>query len=86
MPSIIDKSNLNRENLRLGIARTVVIQALVLLALAVAVVWYVNWSSEAAVSEFMNADKPPVSSLNHHSMSSIPVQTARVKAICIWRA
>ena len=86
MPPIVDKSNLNNESLRVGIARTVVIQALVLLALAAAGVWYVNWSSEAAVAEFMKAGMPPVSSLNHQPMSSIPVQTAKVKAICIWRA
>jgi hypothetical protein len=82
VPPIVDKSNLNRENLRLGIARTVVIQALVLLALAGAAVWYVNWSSAAALSEFMNAGKPPVSGLNLHPQSQAPIQAVHAKAIC----
>jgi hypothetical protein len=41
----------------LGIGRTVVVEALILIALAFAVVRYVEWSSDAAFAEFINATK-----------------------------
>ena len=40
---------------RWGIGSTVVVELLVLLALAFAVVRYVEWSSDAAMTEFMSA-------------------------------
>ena len=66
----------------LMIARIMAIQALVLVALAGAVVWYVNWSSETAWQEFIGADKPPVSGPNHQPQSQAPLQTVKGKAPC----
>ena len=87
MPPDVDQSNaLSRDVPRLGIVKTAVTQALVLLVLAGAVVWYVNWSSEAAVSEFMRAGKPPVSGLNLYPPSQAPVQTVKGKALCVPKA
>jgi hypothetical protein len=48
-----------------GIGTTVVVELLVLLALAFAVVRYVEWSSDAAQAEFMSATKPSASDPNH---------------------
>jgi len=51
-----------------SIVRIIVLEILVLLALAVAIVAYLNWSSEAAFAEFLAASKPsaaaPSSSLH----------------------
>jgi hypothetical protein len=45
-----------------GIGTTVVVELLVLLALAFAVVRYVEWSSDVALTEFMSASKPSAAS------------------------
>jgi hypothetical protein len=58
----------------LGTGATVVIELLVLLALAFAVVRYVEWSSDAAQAEFMSATKSSASDLNHLPVSSAPIQ------------
>jgi hypothetical protein len=50
-----------------GIVATAVVELLVLLALAFAVVRYVEWSSDAAVAEFMSATTPSASDPNHSS-------------------
>jgi hypothetical protein len=51
-----------------SIVRIIVLEILVLLALAVAIVAYLNWSSEAAFAEFLAASQPsaaaPSSSLH----------------------
>jgi hypothetical protein len=51
----------NSQIRRCEIATTVVVEVLVLLALGFAVVRYVEWSTDAAVAEFMSAAKPPAS-------------------------
>ena len=48
-----------------GIGTTVVVELLILLALAFAVVGYVEWSSDAAVAEFLSATKSSASDPNH---------------------
>jgi hypothetical protein len=51
----------NSQIRRREIATTVVVEAFILLALAFAGVRYVEWSSDAAVAEFMSAAKPSAS-------------------------
>ena len=82
MSSIGNQSKMNRNIDWLGIVRTLLVQVLVLLALAGAVVWYVNWSSEVAWKEFISANKTPVSGPNYHLQSSAPVQTVKGKVAC----
>ena len=48
-----------------GIGSTVVVELLILLALAFAVVGYVEWSSDTAVVQFMSAATSPASDPNH---------------------
>ena len=48
-----------------GIGITVVIELLILLALAFAVVRYVEWSSNAAVTEFVSATESSASDSNY---------------------
>jgi len=54
-----------------GILATLLVQVLVLIALSVAAVTYVNWSSEAALAEFVGALKPSVSDLSRRFSSPI---------------
>jgi hypothetical protein len=64
------------------IAVTVVIELLVLLALAFAVVRYVEWSSAAAQAEFMSATKPSASDPNHSGEFSTPNQVPQGASRC----
>ncbi len=58
----------------LGIAVIVVVELLILLALAFAVVRYVGWSSDAAQAEFMSGTKPSASDPNHSGEFSTAIQ------------
>jgi hypothetical protein len=82
VPSIEHQNKTNRNFDRLAIVRTVLVQVLVLLALTGAVVWYVNWSSDVAMKEFMSANKPPLFGPNHHPRAQVPVQAAKGKMAC----
>ena len=65
-----------------GIGDTVVVELLVLLALAFAVVRYVEWSSDAAQAEFMSATKPSASDPNHSGEFSIATQPLKGRTGC----
>jgi hypothetical protein len=66
----------------LAIGRTLLVQVLVLLALAGAFVGYVNWSSDAVWAEFIEASKPSVRDPAHRPPSSMPVQAVKGQATC----
>jgi hypothetical protein len=72
----------NRQSRWRGIANTVVVELLILLALAFAAVRYVEWSSDAAVAEFMSAAKPMASDRNHSGESSTPIQLRKGRPGC----
>lgn len=61
MPSSEGQSGRSRGINWRGILATLLVQVLVLIAVSVAAVTYVNWSSEAALAEFVGALKPSVS-------------------------
>jgi hypothetical protein len=65
-----------------GIGTTVVVELLVLLALAFAVFRYVEWSSDAAQAEFMSATKPSASDPNHSGEFSIAIQPLKGRTGC----
>ena len=65
-----------------GIGSTVGVELLILLALAFAVVGYVEWSSDAAQAEFTNATKPSASDPNPSGEFSTPVQAPKGRAGC----
>jgi hypothetical protein len=60
----------SRENFWQGswpsIVRMIVLEILLLLALAGALVYYLNWSSEAAMSEFMATGHPQLHAVKDH--------------------
>jgi hypothetical protein len=64
------------------IGTTVVVELFVLLALAFAVVRYVEWSSDAAQAEFMSATKPSASDPNHSGEFSTATQSLKGRAGC----
>jgi hypothetical protein len=66
-----------------GILATLLVQVLVLIALSVAAVTYVNWSSEAALAEFVGALKPSVS--DHLRRFSSPIRPVKGRT-CTRRA
>ena len=65
-----------------GIGSAVVVELLILLALAFAVVGYVEWSSDTAVVQFMSAATSPASDPNHSNESSTPIQPLKGRTGC----
>jgi hypothetical protein len=65
-----------------AIVRTLLVQVLVLLALSVAFVRYVNWSSDAAFAEFIAAGKSSGMDPKHHPQPATPVQTVKGQKLC----
>jgi hypothetical protein len=65
-----------------GIGTTVAVVLLTSLALALAVVSYVEWSSSAAVAEFMSATEASASDPNHSNESPAPIQSLKGRTGC----
>jgi len=65
-----------------GIGATVAVVLLTSLALALAVVSYVEWSSNAAVAEFMSATEASASDPNHSNESPAPIQSLKGRTGC----
>lgn len=86
MPSMDDQSRMSRTIDRLGIVRILLVQVMVLLALAGAVVRYVNWSSEVAWQEFLSASRPALAGASSQPQPKPQpqpeVQTVKGKAAC----
>ena len=66
----------------LGTAATAVVELLVVVVVGVAVVRYLEWSSDAAQAEFMRATKSSVSAPNPSGEFSTPVQALKGRAGC----
>jgi hypothetical protein len=62
------------------------IQLVVLFLLSAAVIVYLNWSSKAAVNEFMASGKPSVSEPSGLPQSSAPLQQVKSRTGCPRRA
>jgi len=63
------------------------VQILVLLALAVVVVRYLEWSSDANKAEFLSSAQPAVSDRNHLPQSSTSLEQVKARASCnrkVW--
>ena len=65
----------------LGTAATAVVELLVVVVVGVAVVRYLEWSSDANLAEFMSATKPSASVANHSREFSTPIQASRGEPI-----
>jgi hypothetical protein len=65
-----------------AIVKTFLVEIAVLVVLAGAFVFYVNWSSEVAFEEFMNADQSAAAQAEHRPPASISVRTVKARANC----
>ena len=65
-----------------GIGATVAVVPLTLLVFAFAVVSYLEWSSNAAVAEFMSASEASASDPNHSNESPAPIQSLKGRTGC----
>ena len=65
-----------------AIIKTLLVEVAVLVALAGAFVGYVNWSSEVAFEEFMNADKSSAAEADYRPPASISVRAVKARANC----
>ena len=86
MPSMDHQGRMSRTIDRLGIVRILLVQVMVLLALAGAVVRYVNWSSDVAWQEFISAGQPALAGASRQPQPLAPVQTVKSKAACAKKA
>jgi hypothetical protein len=68
-----------------GIIGILAIQLAVLLALSGAVIFYLDWSSNAALAEFMAATKSSASGSNHPSQPPSAIQPVKGKTTCTRR-
>jgi hypothetical protein len=69
-----------------GIAGMLATHLAVLFAVSVAALAYLNWSSNAALAEFMAKDQPSVSEPGQLAQPSLPVQQVKSKTACAKRA
>jgi hypothetical protein len=65
-----------------AIVKTLLVEIAVLVALAGAFVGYVNWSSEVAFEEFMDAGGSAAAEAEHRPPASISVQAVKGRANC----
>jgi hypothetical protein len=81
MPSF-NQASRNNSDYWSGIGGILSIQLAVLFALAVAAIVYLNWSSKAALTEFMATGKPSVSEPSRLLQSSGPLQQVKSQTAC----
>jgi hypothetical protein len=86
VPTLGDQGPGNRGIDWLGIARILILQVLVLLALAGAFIRYLDWSSDRAWTDFIAASQAPAQRATPQPQSFAPVRTVKVKAPCARRA
>jgi hypothetical protein len=68
-----------------GVVGILAIQLAVLLALSCAVIFYLDWSSNAALAEFMVTTKSSASGLNNPGQPPIAIQQVKGKTTCFKR-
>jgi hypothetical protein len=82
MPSLDQDSRHSNGTYWSGIAGILAIHLAVLFAVAIAALAYLNWSSNAALADFMAKDKPSASAPSQLQQSSVPVQQVKSKTAC----
>ena len=81
MPSFDQASRNNNGSYWSGTAGILAIQLVVLFALSVAAIVYVNWSSDAALAEFLAAGKPSATEPSHLPQP-VPLQQVKSRTAC----
>ncbi len=86
MPSPENSGPATSDSAWLGIVKIALAQMVVLIALAGAFVFYVNWSSQAALADFPDATELSRPAPQRHAQSGIPVRAAEGPKACFLRA
>jgi hypothetical protein len=87
MPSLNSQRQSNHGIHWPAIIATVLVQLLVVLALSVAIAFYLEWSSDANLAEIASATRPSsLSDSNHLPEVSIPIRPVRGRAGCYPKA
>jgi hypothetical protein len=81
MPSFDQASRNNSGSYWSGTAGILAIQLAILFALSVAALVYLDWSSNAALTEFMAAGKPSASQPSHLPQP-VPLQQVKSRTAC----
>ena len=81
MPSFDPASRANNGSYWSGIAGMLAVQLAILFALSVAAIVYVNWSSDAALAEFIASGKPSATEPGHLPQP-IPLQQVKSGTAC----
>jgi hypothetical protein len=81
MPSFDQANRNNNGSYWLGTAGILAIQLAVLFILSVAAIVYVNWSSDAALAEFMAAGKPSAMEPSQLPQPA-PLQQVKSRSAC----
>jgi hypothetical protein len=85
MPSFEHASRDHSSTYWSGTAGILAIQLAVLFVLSLAALVYLNWSSNAAVVEFVTIDKRPAMELSAPPQSPVPVRQVKSRAACARR-
>jgi hypothetical protein len=81
MPSFNQASRSNNGSYWSRTTGILAIQLAVLFALSLAAMVYVNWSSNAALAEFLASAKPSAAEPNH-LLQPVPVQQVKSRTVC----
>jgi hypothetical protein len=82
MPSFDHASRNNNGDYWSGNIGILSIQLAVLFILSIGAIVYLNWSSKAALAEFMATEKPSVSEPSGLPQSSAPLRQVKSQAAC----
>jgi hypothetical protein len=85
MPSFDQASRNSNGSYWSATAGVLAIQLAILFALSVAAIVYVNWSSDAALAEFMASSKPSATEPNNLPQPA-PLQQVKSRSACPKRA
>jgi hypothetical protein len=86
MSQAVNQVQDDRGSARLAIVRTALLQVLVMLAVSVATIGYLNWSSSVAKADFMRASQLSPSDSKGQLSSSMPMHAAKGPMACYRRA
>jgi hypothetical protein len=86
MPSFDHASRNHNSDYWSEITGILSIQLVVLFLLSVTVIVYLNWSSTAAESEFMDSGKPSLSEAGRLPQSAVPLQQVKSRTACPRKA
>jgi hypothetical protein len=80
MPALDRPSGRSHGTYWLGIVTNLLVQVLIVVAVSVAALYYISWSSDAAVAEFVGAFNPSMS--DQSPQPARPTQSVKSRTTC----